>query len=347
MKRIAKVTALAALVGALSVVATPAIAQEKIVLRVADYLPPSHYLIRFATKHWIDSVARQSNGRVEIKHFPSEQLGKAKDMLSLTQSGVADIAGIVPGFVSDRMPLGTLAEIPGLYRSSCHGTAAVGELMLNNGALVKEELEPNNVVTIFAITTAPYTLFSRRDRLASLDDIKGLKIRTLGGVMAQTFEKLGGVGVQMASPEIYESLSRGTVEGIAYTYSALVSNGFHKLTKSGLTEINFGGSTFAYLMSKQKWNALPADVQKILLSAGQETMKHACREIDKDEQTARQKAKESGVQLFEPQPADVARMNKARDEVAAEWVRDGGKRGRQTDAVYKAFRAALDKPVPN
>jgi len=43
------------------------------------------------------------------------------------------------------------------------------------------------------------------------------------------------------------------------------------------------GGSFIYLMSKQRWKTLPADVQKFLLSVGQDTMKHACREIDKEE----------------------------------------------------------------
>lgn len=344
MNLTSKLAAAGVLAGSLLSVGSTALAQEKIVLRVADYLPPSHYLIRFATKHWIDTVVKQSNGRIEIKHFPSEQLGKAKDMLSLAQSGVADMAGIVPGFVSDRMPMSTISELPGQYRNACHGTAAIGELMMSS-AMVKEELEPNNVVVILAIATAPYTLFSKRDRLASLDDMKGLKIRTLGGVMGRTVEKVGGASVQMASPEIYESLSRGTVDGLAYTYSALVSNGFHKLTKSALGDINFGGSAFAYVMSKQRWNALPADIQKILMGAGQEAAKYACREIDRDEQEAREKAKQSGIKIFSPTAGDKAKMSQIVDEEVAKWVLDGARRGKPSDAVYKTLRAALAKPV--
>ncbi len=343
MKKASKFVLIGALAGSLFAVGTTAAAQEKIVLRAADYVPPSHYLIRYVAKYWIDNVVKQSNGRIEIRHFPSEQLGKAKDMLSLTQSGVADVAGVIPSFMSDRMPLSTISELPGQYRSACHGTMATGELMMNNGILVKEELDPNNVVVIFTVAVPPYILFSKRDRLASLEDVKGLKIRTLGGVMTHTFEKLGAVGVQMALPEIYESLSRGTVDGIAYTYSSLLSSGFHKVVKSALVDVHFGGANFSYMMSKQRWNALPADMQKILSSAGQDTMKHACREMDKEAEEAKAKVKEAGVQFFETPAADKAKLNKSMEEIAAEWVRDGAKRGKPAEAVYKVFRAALAK----
>lgn len=333
----------AALAGFFFATATTAIAQDKIVLRAADYVPPSHYLIRYAVRYWIDNVVKQSNGRIEVRHFPSEQLGKAKDMLSLTQSGVADVAGVVPSFVSDRMPLSTIGELPGQYRSSCHGTMASGDLMMNNGILVKEELEPNNVVVIFTIAVSPYTLFSRRERLSSLEDVRGLKVRTLGGFMTQTFEKLNAVGVQMALPEIYESLSRGTVDGLAYAHSPLVSGGFHKVVRSALGDVSFGGGNYSYLMSKQRWDALPPDIQRILLSTGLDTMKHACQQIDKEEQEARSKVKEAGVQYFQLATADKTRLNKVTEEISSEWVREGTKRGKPADAVYKAYRTALDR----
>lgn len=345
MKKAFRFGLLGALASSLFAVGTVALAQEKIVLRLADYIPRTHYFTRYATTYFIENVVKQSNGRVEIKHFPSEQLGKAKDMLSLAQSGVADITTVVPGFVSDRIPLSTLGELPGQYRNSCHGTVATGELMMNNGILVKEELDANNVVVVFTVATPTYTLFSTRDKLASPEDVKGLKIRTIGGVMTRTFEKLGAVGVQMATPEIYESLSRGTVNGLAYAYSPLVSGGFHKLVKSALTDVSLGGSNFMYVMGKQRWNALPPDIQKILASVGQDTMKHSCRLIDKDEQDAKDKARDAGVQHFDVSAAEKARLGRVVDEVAMEWVRDGAKRGKAADAVYKAYQAALAKPV--
>ncbi|MEO8506997.1 MAG: TRAP transporter substrate-binding protein DctP [Betaproteobacteria bacterium] len=320
-----------------------ALAQDKVSLRAADYLAPTHYLIRYGVTHWIEQVTKQSNGRIEIKHFPSEQLGKAKDMLSLTQSGVADVAGIVPSFVSDRMPLSTIAELPGLYNTSCQGTRATADLMMNDGILVKQELEPNNVIVIFTLATPTYTAFSKREKLSSIDDLKGQKLRTVGGVMSQTLDKLGAVGVQMASPEIYESLARGTVEGLVYAYSPLFSGGLQKLVKSSIADVNFGGASYSYVMNKQKFSALPADVQKILLSAGQDTMAYACREADRETREAKEKVAASGVQSFPVPAAEKLRWNKVFDDVADEWVKDGAKRGKPAGAVYKAYREALAK----
>ncbi len=76
--------------------ASGAQAQTKITLRVADSFPTGHYIVDYATKFWMDSVTKATNGQVTFEYYPSEQLGKAKDMLALTQSGVTDIAYVAP-----------------------------------------------------------------------------------------------------------------------------------------------------------------------------------------------------------------------------------------------------------
>lgn len=41
-------------------------------------------------------------------------MGKAKDLLSLTQSGVLDIGYVGPSYVSDKLPLFSVGELPEL-----------------------------------------------------------------------------------------------------------------------------------------------------------------------------------------------------------------------------------------
>jgi TRAP-type C4-dicarboxylate transport system substrate-binding protein len=50
----------------------------------------------------MELVTKATNGQLEFQHFPSEQLGKAKDMAQLTVAGVADLAYIVPSYSSDK-----------------------------------------------------------------------------------------------------------------------------------------------------------------------------------------------------------------------------------------------------
>jgi len=63
-------------------------------------------------KPWMDEVTRRTNGAVVFQHYPNQQLGKAADLLRLTQTGVVDIGYIAPSYVSDKMPVSEVAQLP-------------------------------------------------------------------------------------------------------------------------------------------------------------------------------------------------------------------------------------------
>ena len=64
---------------------------QTVTLRVADSFPVGHFIPKGATLPFMDEVTKRSGGRVKFEYFPAQQLGKAADLLNLTQSGVADI----------------------------------------------------------------------------------------------------------------------------------------------------------------------------------------------------------------------------------------------------------------
>ena len=71
-------------------------------LRVADSLPIGHIIIDTTTKPWIELVGKLSGGAIEIQYFPAEQLGKAKELLQVTQSGLVDVGYVGPSYIPTR-----------------------------------------------------------------------------------------------------------------------------------------------------------------------------------------------------------------------------------------------------
>ena len=114
------------LAGAL--LATAAAAQgSKVTLRVADHYPTNASTANYTIKFFMDTVRQASGGSVDFEYYPSEQLGKARDMLALTQQGVTDIGFVAPAYVSDKMPLSAVAELPGTYTGSCQAVDGILE----------------------------------------------------------------------------------------------------------------------------------------------------------------------------------------------------------------------------
>lgn len=310
-------------------------------LRVADSLPVGHFFAEYATKFWMEEVTKATKGAVKFSYFPAEQMGKAKDLLALTQSGVVDVGYVVPSYASDKMPLTAVAELPGSFSNSCSATLAYWKLARNDGILAKKEFEPNGVRLMFTLVLPPYQVFTGKKPLESIKDINGLKLRTAGGAMDATVRAFGGVPVRMAAPELYESLSRGTVDGMLFPYASMLSYDLAGISKYGTTGENFGSAVLTYVMSETRWKKLSPEVQKAMNEAGEKTTQRVCSMTDKDTARDIEKIRAKGVSFVHFGDADRKTINAKMTEVNEEWAKRLDQRGKPGTEVLTAFRAAL------
>ncbi|MGY3469701.1 TRAP-type C4-dicarboxylate transport system substrate-binding protein [Bradyrhizobium sp. LM6.11] len=164
-------------------------------LKVADSFPAGHYLVRLMLKPWMDDVTKRTNGAVTFTYYPNQQIGKAADMLRLTQSGVVDIGYIGPSYVSDKMPLSEVAQLPGAFETACQGTLAYWKTA-REGVLAKQEYAPNKIKLLFEVVLPPYQVWTAKQKVDTTKDMGGLKLRTTGGAQDLTLRALGAVPVR-------------------------------------------------------------------------------------------------------------------------------------------------------
>jgi TRAP-type C4-dicarboxylate transport system substrate-binding protein len=335
-----------ALAAVLLLAALPARA-DKITLRLADGMPSGHIIDRLVIEPFIQQVAEVTHGQVEIRHFPAEQLGKSRDMLMLTQAGVDDIGFIVPSYQSDRMPLATVTELPGIFQTSCQGDAALRALTADGAILNEREFKPNGVKPLIIFLLPAYQLILSSGRpLGALKDVEGLKIRTPGGAMDLTVMGLGAVPIRMGPAEIYESMSRGTLDGALLAYQSAVSYHLAPLLKSGTLGQDFGTVAVTFSIRLKTWNALPADVQQALARVGQSLSLQACEKFDGAEADSIAKVRTGGVRLVTPADNDHADLEAAFARVRTDWAKRLDARGKAGSEIVKAFMDAADAAKP-
>jgi TRAP-type C4-dicarboxylate transport system substrate-binding protein len=337
LKQFAK-TALA-LAAVVSVVAAPAQTTTKI--KIADSFPVGHYLPKYITTPMIERLkANPAAKGIEFEYYPAEQMGKAKDFLSLVQSGVIDIAYVAPGFVSDKMPLSVVSELPLEFSGSCQGTMAYWNLAKPGGLLDKKEFAPNGVRLLFTTVLPPYQIITRKP-FANLKDIEGMKIRASGSAKELVIKKLKAIPVLMPTPDVYESLSRGTIDGVLFPFNSLAPYEIHKLSKTGTIGENFGTFVANWVISEKRFQSLPPAVQQDLTAMGEQFTKAACAQIEKDEAGDIEKVKAAGVKLTPLSPADHATAAAVMQDVAKDWADNLDKRGKAGTEVLNAFKAGL------
>jgi TRAP-type C4-dicarboxylate transport system substrate-binding protein len=312
-------------------------AQTPIKLKIADSFPVGHYLPKYIILPMMERLKAQG---VEFEYYPAEQMGKAKDFLALTQSGVVDISYVAPGFVSDKMPLSVVTELPLDFSGSCKATLAYWNLAKPGGLLDKKEFAPNGVRLLFTIVLPPYQIVTRKP-FASLKDIEGMKIRVSGSAKEIVVKKLKATPVLMPTPDVYESLSRGTIDGVLFPFNSLRPYDIDKLSKTSTIGENFGTFVANYVISEKRFQSLPPALQKELTAMGEETAKSTCAHVEQDEAGDIEKVKQGGVKMITLSAADKATVAAAMQEVAKDWADGLDKRGKSGTEVLNAFKANL------
>ena len=334
-------TTLTRLAALCALAAVPFAAPAQTVLRAADSLPVGHFFAEQGLKFWLAEVRKQTSNAIDLQHFPAEQLGKAKDMLQLAMTGVADIAYVVPSYVSDKMPLMTVSELPGLSMTSCQGTEAFMKLA-RGGLLDQKELAPNGVVVLFSAILDPYQAYATR-KIESLDSIKGLKLRTAGGAQAALVRALGGVPVSMAAPETYEALSRGTIDGVIFPAASLIAYDLPSRLKGATQGVSFGTVVLTYAMSQKRFLQFPENVRAAMLKAGESAARNVCAWLDNSGAANRAKITAAGVSYVKLNDADQRRLTEASNTVSREWAQQLDKRGKPGSEVLEAYIRAIGR----
>ncbi|GGE44723.1 C4-dicarboxylate ABC transporter [Primorskyibacter flagellatus] len=323
----------------MTAVAAPVAAQE-VTLRLADSLPVGHYMTTGVADPLMAKTKEMTGDKVAFEHFPAEQLGKAKDMLSLVQSGVADIAYVGASYSADKLPLSSVGELPEAFSNSCEGTKAFWSVAKPGGALDVAEYQPEGVRALAVLVLSPYQLFVHGD-LAGIGDVNGMKVRVTGAPKIAAIQKLGGVPVNVPGPEAREALSRGTVDAIAFPIASIKPYDLAPHIKTATKGLNFGSFVATWMISQAKYDSLPEDVQKALTEAGEAATLNGCEATDASTEEDFKFVAEQGVTFVDLPAADLDTLQGVMSSVGDEWAADLDGRGKPGTDILNAFRAGL------
>jgi TRAP-type C4-dicarboxylate transport system substrate-binding protein len=319
-----------------------AAAQKKVQLRFADSLPPTHLFTTEVARPWMEVVTEATGGAVTFQHYPAEQLGKAKDMLSLVGSGVADIAFVTPIYITDKLPLSGVYDLPGGPFTSCQGAKAFLSLATGDGILAKEEFRPNGIRVLMAVVQPPFQVFTASKEIKTIKDLSGLKLRSAGGAQDITATKLGIVPVKITAPETSQAMSRGTIDGGILAHVSIGAYGLTNLIKYATDGENFGSAVVTWSISEAKLQQLSPELQRIMIDAGRKVTLKGCKAIEDGVTTAIAAWREKGVTIVKFPLADHNALAGIFGKIRQEWAAGLDVRGRPGTQVLEAFTAAVE-----
>lgn len=313
---------------------------DEIKLRVADSFPEHHYVSKQLIVPWMERVKELTNGKVAFEYFPAQALGKAKDLLDVAKNRVADIVYAAPLYLSDRLPLSSVVALPGVPGNATQKSEAYQKLV--DSHLAKAEFAREGVTPLIAVTVAGYEFNFAGPKIESVDDLKGKKMRSSGGLQEKTVEALGGIPVQIAAPEVYAALQRGTVDGTITPLASVQPYAFDEVLKSITTNGDLGTFPITYVANGDVWNGLPEDVKTAMRKASLEVNTSFGNFVDKRTVTAEEELRAKGLEMYELPKSILDEFRKRTAPIAEDWASGLNDRGYPASDVLKAWKDLLN-----
>lgn len=315
-------------------------AQDKFTLRFGTLDGPKT-IIGEGQDWYLKRVEELSGGRIKFESYWSQSLVPARELLDALNTGVADVSFLIPGYFPSKLPLLTVATLPTTYTETYTFGMAVHDLVLATPA-ISDEMAEWGAVYLTSAPFPPFYLLSKTP-IDSVDDLKGMKVRTFGG-MANIMKGFGATVVSLPTPEVYTALQRGTVDAAIYPPLLITDFKFHETAKY-LWAQPIGSNTSVIGIRKAKWDSFPDDLKAIFRKAAIEhqVAYHRIVQVEGNEGSAVKTLSDAGVKITPGSEDATKRINAQIEPIWANWIAKMEKDGEPGQAVADRYRALLAK----
>jgi TRAP-type C4-dicarboxylate transport system substrate-binding protein len=236
-----------------------------IALRHAHQNPDTGWSSTNCVEVWNKNVEKATGDKVKIQTFYGQTLAKGKDMYNSVKSGITDIGWCFHGYWPGMTPVADVVSLPALPFTTAEKGSEVLWKLYEQFPEVKNDFKDVQVLLLY--TSAPYNLITTKKPVATMADLKGLKIRMTGGPPTDMLAALGGVPMLIAMPDVYLSMQKGVIDGMGAPDEAIQAFRLYEVVEHHLAAV-FPAVYFSISMNKSKWNSLPKDVQDAIMSEG-------------------------------------------------------------------------------
>lgn len=241
----------------LALTALGAQAQDKPVeLKFAHWLPATHPLSRLGFEPWAKSVEAASKGSIKVALFPAQQLGKAADHYDMARDGIADMTWVNPGYQAGRFPLVAAGELPFLIARPGPGSAGLDQWYRKYAASEMKDVR-------LCMVHVHVGTFHAKKPITEPGQLKGMKIRSANGTVAQTMSLLGATNVQVSAPEARDALQKGLADAITFPWNSIISFGIDKAVTHH-SDMRLYTSNFVWVLNKGWYDKLAASQKKVI-----------------------------------------------------------------------------------
>ncbi|GAE26574.1 TRAP transporter solute receptor [Halalkalibacter wakoensis JCM 9140] len=309
----------------------PAPAADGITFSMGHMNSTEHVQDSMAMRPFAEEVAEATEGRINFQLYPGGALGSPAETYDNIVTGIMDSGWGLQGYNAGVFEVHSVMLLPFLADGNGEKLSVITQKLYDTFPEIQAEYD--NVKLLWAHAADPYAIITAGKQVTSLEDLRGLRLRTPSVEGGKMIESWGATPVSMPAPEIYDSMQRGVIDGGILPVAALADFNLFDVVDY-VTVGNFSTGLFYTMMNKNSWDRISADDQAIIEEMiGEPMARTAGAAFDYQEEQARNKAEEEGIEFFELDEAELARFQEAAEVVTEEWLANMESKGIDGQAI--------------
>jgi TRAP-type transport system periplasmic protein len=249
-------------------------AEAALTLRLASWGAPAAPQVVNFVGAFQAMVEKGSGGRIAVQSFPAGALVNERAVPTAIQTRVVDISLTTLGSWASIVPAaGALNTV--FFSPTAAGFAKAIGPDTPLFQTLDDAMAQHGVRVLAVLYNGPVVVASRAPMDAPAD-FRGKTVRVFDRLTAQIVQTLGGAPSTIEVADVYPALERGTVQAAIGGLEGAIGLKEYEVAKYLLaTNGLFGLLMTGYVMNKSALDALPPDLQKIVLDAGHEAGRQA------------------------------------------------------------------------
>lgn len=248
-------------------------------------------------------VERDTGGKVTVRPFLGGVLGDENESVQACQRGQIQGVGASTGALASVVPELNVLELPMLFRSAEEADYILDKVVL---ATIEKAFRDRGLVLGFWSENGYRSFGTTYGFVKSPADLKGHKMRSQESpVHLEMYRAFGASPVPIPVTEVLTSLQTGVIDGYDNTPLYAIAAQWTSATKY-YTVTNHVYQPAAIAFNKAWFDSLPADQQKVLLSARTGLVPQMRKEIRALHPLLVQNLSEMDVQVYKPTAQEMA-----------------------------------------
>ncbi len=308
----------------------------KMHIKFSTWHPPVAREVKTVFVPMLEELKKRSNGRITYTMFAGGALGKGAEHFDIVKNGLSDMGYFTATWTPGRFPMSDVLSLAAWVNGKDVGVD-IGNAMYKR-ILYKEfsdveMIELNGCIKASLWTTKP---------VRTLEDCKGLRIRSPGGHQTNYIKALGAEPVFMPLGDVYLAMQTGTIDGLVTCPPLVLAFKLYEVAKYGAIA-TFGCVTEGVAMNKKSWEKTPDDLKPLIKEVCSNPFRTTGGLTVDVYKTMMSEISKKGVNLHYLTKDEEKRWYSGFQDMTRKWVAGLEKKGLPGKEVVKMYNEEAEK----